>query len=30
MIWIVVLWFAMTVNRSLKGRQPYSVPYRGI
>jgi hypothetical protein len=25
-----VLWFAMTVNRSLKGRQPYSVPYRGI
>ena len=24
MIWIVVLWFAMVVNRSLKERQPYN------
>lgn len=30
MIWIVVLWFAMVVNRSLKERQPYNVPYRGV
>ncbi|MGB0489274.1 MAG: DUF373 family protein [Candidatus Poseidoniaceae archaeon] len=30
MIWIVVLWFAMVVNRSLKERQPYNTPYRGV
>tara|TARA_X000000950_G_C13890806_1_gene650776 strand:+ start:636 stop:1826 length:1191 start_codon:yes stop_codon:yes gene_type:complete len=30
MIWILVLWFAVVVNRSLKERQPYNVPYRGV